>query len=433
MRFVKYFIIILFLFALVTIAAPIGLVIYTLESTPLVVGQQELLPKDIGRAKKLIKQNDPRTLKDGTVKSVTMLERDVNLILDYGLIAYKDKLSVQVDVQDNSSTVVLTAKVPDNPLGTYLNVKAALAPEKKFMTFQQISIGKLKLPGSILTKAIAISSSYLGNYQKVQPFLKAIESIQNVQMKNDQLTVTFRWSQQVAEDVKNQARDLVISDANKERLLYYYQKISDITYQQSGDKASLASYLKTLFSLAHSRSRNSGDPVAENRALIISLSCFNIGISPVSIVGSTNPDLQIKPRKIHLSLLGRQDLPKHFMVSAVIAATADSTLSNVVGVFKEIEDSKGGSGFSFPDLAADRAGVKLAELATGSKQQALSFQRRMSTIQDEYAFMPRIDQLPEGLMELEFKKKFRDLNSQQYKLVEDEIQRRIAACFAFQK
>jgi hypothetical protein len=44
------------------------------------------------------------------------------------------------------------------------------------------------------------------------------------------------------------------------------------------------------------------------------------------------------------------------MLSAVIAATADSNLSALVGVFKEIEDSKGGTGFSFPDLAADKAG-----------------------------------------------------------------------------
>jgi hypothetical protein len=252
-------------------------------------------------------------------------------------------------------------------------------------------------------------------------------------MQGDRLVVTFQWSKQMAESVTNQARDLIVSDANKERLQYYYQKISDITYQQSGSKTPLASFLKALFGLAHARSLNNGDPVAENRALIISLTLFSIGRSPEAITGRTNPDLQITPRKTHLTLLDREDLPKHYMISAGIAATADSGLSNVVGVFKEIEDSKGGTGFSFPDLAADRAGVKLAELATGSAQQALTLQRRMNTIQDDYAFMPRIDQLPEGLMELDFKKEYRDLDSRQYQMVEDEIQRRIAACYALQK
>jgi len=71
----------------------------------------------------------------------------------------------------------------------------------------------------------------------------------------------------------------------------------------------------------------------------------------------------------------------------------------LLGVFKEIDDSRSGSGFSFADLAADHAGVKLAEIAVGSSRQAKILQQRMSTVIRETEYMPRVDHLPEGIME----------------------------------
>ena len=46
----------------------------------------------------------------------------------------------------------------------------------------------------------------------------------------------------------------------------------------------------------------------------------------------------------------RDDFPKHFIISAALAAHAGTPLSDAVGVYKEIADSRGGSGFSFGTL-----------------------------------------------------------------------------------
>jgi len=46
----------------------------------------------------------------------------------------------------------------------------------------------------------------------------------------------------------------------------------------------------------------------------------------------------------------------------------------------------------------------------------------------ETDFMPRVDQLPVSIMELEFERRYRDLDSATYKIVDDEIERRIAEC-----
>ena len=42
--------------------------------------------------------------------------------------------------------------------------------------------------------------------------------------------------------------------------------------------------------------------------------------------------------------------------------------------------------------------------------------------------MPNIEVLSEGIMELEFKHRYRDLDSKNYKIIEDEIGRRLSGC-----
>jgi uncharacterized protein YfiM (DUF2279 family) len=61
-------------------------------------------------------------------------------------------------------------------------------------------------------------------------------------------------------------------------------------------------------------------------------------------------------------LLGRYDSAQHFVISAALAAWAGEPAANAIGVYKEIDDSRRGSGFSFADLAADRAGTRFGEV-----------------------------------------------------------------------
>ncbi|MBW1767294.1 MAG: hypothetical protein JRJ65_09625 [Deltaproteobacteria bacterium] len=134
-----------------------------------------------------------------------------------------------------------------------------------------------------------------------------------------------------------------------------------------------------------------------------------------------------------LTLRGRQDLALHFLVSAAIAVSAGGGMADFMGLFKEMDDSRGGSGFSFADLAADRAGVKFANAGTGSSFSANLLQQQMSGQLKEGDFMPRVDHLPEGIMELELKKKYKDLDSATYRIVDEEIERRIVACRVYRE
>jgi hypothetical protein len=62
----------------------------------------------------------------------------------------------------------------------------------------------------------------------------------------------------------------------------------------------------------------------------------------------------------------------------------------------------------FPPAAA-----WLAELATGTTRQATQVQQLMGGPLSESDFMPDIEELPEGIMELEFKQRYHDLDSRE--------------------
>jgi hypothetical protein len=102
------------------------------------------------------------------------------------------------------------------------------------------------------------------------------------------------------------------------------------------------------------------------------------------------------------AMRGRQDAVEHFFVSAYLVATMGGDAARTAGMAKELVDAHGGSGFSFADIGADRAGVRFAE-------GVLSNRLKLSTIAQGYsvtAFMPAIDDLPEGLTAVEVAKQF---------------------------
>jgi hypothetical protein len=127
----------------------------------------------------------------------------------------------------------------------------------------------------------------------------------------------------------------------------------------------------------------------------------------------------------------REDWTKHFLLSASISVLSTRGISDGVGLFKEELDSDGGSGFSFGDLLADRAGVTFAVTATQSDASARAIQNRLVAGYREDDFMPVGADLPENMQQAEFRSRFGGVGGLEYRRVADEIERRIASCAAY--
>lgn len=110
-----------------------------------------------------------------------------------------------------------------------------------------------------------------------------------------------------------------------------------------------------------------------------------------------------------------------------LAATAGSPLSDAVGLYKELDDSRGGSGFSFNDLAANRSGTRFGEMAAASLGGAARLYRQADRSLREPDFFPDVGELPEYMNEMEFKRRYGGIGQPAYLKVLGEIERRIAA------
>ncbi len=112
-----------------------------------------------------------------------------------------------------------------------------------------------------------------------------------------------------------------------------------------------------------------------------------------------------------ITLRSRNDLAKHWALSAQLSATLGEGAATGLGEWKELKDSlDGGSGFSFLDLAADRSGLAFARVALEADR-ALPVARQLRTVTQDQLLPDSLMQAPEGLSEAQFVSEFGTVSS----------------------
>ena len=133
------------------------------------------------------------------------------------------------------------------------------------------------------------------------------------------------------------------------------------------------------------------------------------------------------------TLRSRGDWARHFTVSGALTVLSAVAPSDAAGLLKEELDADGGSGFSFADLLADRAGTSFADLATRDDASALRLQERLRGGFRVDDFFPPPAGLPEGIPDAELQARYGGVGGPLYRQQADEIERRLAACPAYRE
>jgi hypothetical protein len=129
------------------------------------------------------------------------------------------------------------------------------------------------------------------------------------------------------------------------------------------------------------------------------------------------------------TLRGRADWARHYSLSAALALLRHPFVSDAAGLIKEQLDAlTRDSGFSFADLAADRAGVRFAAAATHSETAAAAMQARLEHGFGVADFFPPVDDLPENLTVEEFRRRYGGVGDARYRRMLREIDARLEAC-----
>ena len=191
--------------------------------------------------------------------------------------------------------------------------------------------------------------------------------------------------------------------------------------------------IRTAFEQTPSASTKS-TAIKENSAAILALG-IALGHERLARYAGLDPRSELVRTATSLrpgtTLRGREDWVRHYCLSAALVVVEDPFISDAGGLIKEELDAlTQGSGFSFGDLAADRAGARFAEVATKSEPSAKAMQARL---RDGFAmddFFPPITDLPENLTMEQFRSEYGGVGSTRYRQTAREIEARLNRCAA---
>ncbi len=401
------------LFASVLILAAILLTVF--EDKPRINRQVILVPEHVKRAKQIIDVHR-YLVRPGMTAVARVQSEDADLAANY-LANRFVKGSAQVTLADHSAHVLLSIPTPGNPLGGYLNLEATLIETEGIPKPQSVHIGKLVLPDLVTDMFMSQLIRWL---RRSPEYRLGLDTLQNIRMSRSELKVVYHWKGGFSKVMQAS----ILSEQESEQLFFYHSLLTKNSRRSDiVATVSLAEILPPLLRLAAERSVKS-NAIVENRAAILVVTFYTLGKSLKSLA----PEAATWPRPVRrtVTVSGRDDFAKHFMVSATIAAYADTALSDVVGLYKEIEDSRTGSGFSFNDIAADRAGTRFGEKAVASIELAQQLQLRVASGLKDSDLMPPWSDLPEFMPEVEFKQRFGGIDAPAYRQMMQEIDQRVS-------
>jgi hypothetical protein len=402
--------------ALTLLLASLLALALAVEEAPRVAPRALVAPADIDRAVALARLHDPRHAQPGQLHEVVLRERDIDLLVDH---AARRWLAINTRVQLQQGRLVAQASFRA-PWGRWLNVELGLRQTAALPVVDRLHIGRLPLPSALAVPLLRTLAARNG----VQPdALLDIDWIERVTIARGQMMVSYR----IGPDTANRLRAALVAPSDEQRLRAYTGRLAVLTRDVDGHEVSLARLLPPLFALAAERSAAGGDAAAENRAALVTLT-FYANQRSLGLMVPAAYDWP-RPRPLSVTLQQRYDFPLHFLISAAIAAESGTPLADAVGLWKELADARrGGSGFSFNDLAADRAGTRFGELAT---RDAARLQRRIADVTNEADFMPDVADLPEFLPEPTFLARYGGVGGAAYNRVLADIEARLDALPVF--
>lgn len=171
----------------------------------------------------------------------------------------------------------------------------------------------------------------------------------------------------------------------------------------------------TVVNRAFAAPSGQADAVEHNRAAFVALATYTVGPSATRLAKGMQERILAcpgTPREVRI--VGRNDLPKHWSLSAALSVTLGDDVSTAMGEWKELSDSRpNGSGFSFVDLAADRSGLAAAKRATDPAT-AVATTNRLRQAKAEQIIPIGALALSEGLTEDQFVTRYGTIDSKAF-------------------
>ena len=420
--------------AAVGLLGVLALLAAALQDKPAVPVAAAVLEQDITRAMQLLQRHDPRGKLPGITRQIELGDRDLTLLALYAGRRLGEP-RVAVKLHPARAQVQASLALPSGWLmglpGGWLNVELRLAEQSGLPAIDSLRVGHVAVPAWLVRESLPPLLAAL----KLRPQVDLVRRlVSQVHFRPGRLGVAYAWP----DDLQRTLSSGLLPAAEQARVAVYSHLLRQVAADLGAPPAaatdantprpkaqtasaprelSMAQLLPPVFALARQRSADSAAAVLENRAALTALALLvnTLPQAPRRAAPGTDAGYNV-------TLLGRQDTPLHFLISAALSAEGGAALADAVGLYKELSDSMGGSGFSFNDLAADRAGTRLGRLAV---RDPLAFQARLAAGVLEDDLMPMVADLPESLSQHEFLRRYGGVGGAAYQQMLRDIEARL--------
>lgn len=346
--------------------------------------------------------------------------------------------NVQLSNLGGMFTATLTLPLPE--FIKFLNVQLLVLPSHHGLEIEQVSIGRLTFSGDWLVKSM---QWLLNTFVQAELGDNLFEMISAVDISANEIVINAHINNQLS-DLKQQGsilrklRDELSLFGDTQNIHCYFNALNLYAQQQDAN-SSIALYVSYVFRLAKwgCLADNKQTAQQENQAALLALVLY-FGANKFQLLVTDVLNIPERERVVrnrlrsNVTLQGRVDLQKHFIYSAALQLLSSYQASDAIGEFKEFLDTNsGGTGFSFVDLMADRAGTRLAMIVTHSDQQALQAQDLLMDIKDQQ-LLPDINGLDEGLRVNVFQEQYKNVNSPEYITALKNIDERLQSLAIYQ-
>lgn len=397
---------------LLLLAAAAGLLL-ALDERPLVERSEVISPNSIVQARHLFAAHDPRRQNSGDIRTVAIPAALIDEGVNYVAGRYMHGRGA-FTLAENAGEIRLSVAVPGK---RFLNFRSTLQSTNGKLEVSKASLGAMPVPGAavdfVLTRAVAA-------YGFGKEWQLAAQAIQNVAVDpaSGSVAVTYIWQPSILEH----ARAAAMQEDDIRHLQAAHSSFAGlVAHRAPGSKVTLAEVLKATFSGAEN------DTAKRGRAALLVLASYLAGKDLPALVPAARNWPRI--RWVNITLAGRHDLAQHFVISAGLAAWAGEPIADAIGMYKELEDARHGSGFSFVDLAADRAGTRFGEALMANPAQLFAAMKNELV---DASLLPPVADLPESLHDAEFKRRFGNHQSAAFQAMQEDIERRLDTLSLYQ-
>jgi hypothetical protein len=395
---------------MLALAVVAGLLFLALDSKPLVDRQETVSPTAVAQARLLFARNDPRRMLPGEQRTAAIPAALIDEGINY-LASRRLHGRGALVLREEAAEVRISLRPPGLPGSRFVNLRATIREAEGQPRIASAAVGSLPIPAALAEYILVSGLRSFGYEQEWNLALGAIRGL-SFEPARQAIVVSYAWEPALLEH----ARGMTFSQEDQARILRAQAAlVALLDRKAAATPVALASVLAPLLAAGNEQSRE------QRRAALVVLATYMAEKNLATLIPEAAK--QPRPRQVALTLQNRYDSAQHFAVSAALAAWAGEPAADAIALYKELDDARRGSGFSFADLAADRAGTRFGTLVAQGSPLLDELLRGQLADTD---LIPRLDDLPEYMPEAEFRRRFGGPGSPAYQQVAEEIERRLA-------